>query len=175
MVNDAPLVGILMGSDSDLSVMAEAAKALEEFGVPYEMSILSAHRSPRLAAEYAAQARGRGLRVLICGAGRGAHLAGVVAAHSTLPVLGVPIDGGPLNGVDALYSTVQMPPGVPVGTLAIGAHGARNAAILAVQILSLSDERLAEELSRFKATLEASVEKRNQRLREVGWRNYTTT
>jgi phosphoribosylaminoimidazole carboxylase PurE protein len=175
MPNDKAVVGIIMGSDTDLAVMSETAKALEEFRVPYEISVLSAHRSPRLAADYATRARERGIRVLICGAGRAAHLAGVVAAHSTLPVLGVPIDGGPLNGVDALYATVQMPPGIPVGTLAIGAHGARNAAILAVQILSLSDERLAEELTRFKNALEAAVEKRNERLREVGWRNYSAT
>lgn len=163
-----------MGSDSDLSVMSETAKVLEEFGVPYEMSVLSAHRSPALTAEYAAKARERGLRVLICGAGRAAHLAGVVAAHTTLPVLGVPIDGGPLNGVDALYATVQMPPGVPVGALAIGAHGAQNAGILAVQILSLSDARLAEALEQFKKRLEEGVVERNRRLREVGWRNYTS-
>lgn len=169
-----PLVGILMGSDSDVSVMSETAKVLEEFGVPYEMRILSAHRSPVLTAEYAAKARERGLRVLICGAGRAAHLAGVVAAHTTLPVLGVPMEGGPLNGVDALYATVQMPPGIPVGTLAIGAHGARNAGILAVQILSLSDARLVEALERFKKRLEEGVVERNRRLHEVGWQHYTS-
>ncbi len=169
----APLVGILMGSDSDLPVMSQAAQTLEDFGVPFELHVLSAHRSPRLAVEYAESARERGLRVVVCGAGRAAHLAGVVAAHTNLPVLGVPIDGGPLNGVDALYATVQMPPGIPVGTLAVGAGGARNAALLAIQILALSDERLAQLLEEHTQSLEDGVRGKNARLQELGWKNYT--
>jgi phosphoribosylaminoimidazole carboxylase PurE protein len=170
MGHAAPVVGILMGSESDLPVMAEAAAVLEEFHVPFEVNVLSAHRSPRAVVEYATSARGRGLKVLICGAGRAAHLAGVVAAHTVLPVLGVPVDGGPLSGLDALYATVQMPPGVPVATLALGAHGARNAGILAVQILALSDYGLARRLDEFKVSLERSVLDRNRRLQEEGWR-----
>ncbi|MBM3214572.1 5-(carboxyamino)imidazole ribonucleotide mutase [Candidatus Poribacteria bacterium] len=168
----SPLVGILMGSDSDLQTMTECASVLEDFGIAYELNVLSAHRSPHLAAEYATSARERGLKVLVCGAGRAAHLAGVIAAHTTLPVLGVPIDGGPLNGVDALYATVQMPPGIPVGTLAIGSHGARNAGILAAQILALSDDALAEKLVAYKKSLEEGVAKKNRRLQETGWKHY---
>ncbi|HYC00030.1 MAG TPA: 5-(carboxyamino)imidazole ribonucleotide mutase [Candidatus Limnocylindrales bacterium] len=142
-----PLVGILMGSASDLEVMGEGAKILEELGIAHEVVVTSAHRSPAKTAEYASTARDRGLQVLIVGAGVAAHLAGAVAGITTLPVLGVPLDSGPLRGMDALLSTVQMPAGVPVGTLAIGAAGARNAALLAAQILSLSDERLARAMA----------------------------
>ena len=138
-----PLVGILMGSASDLDVMNEAARILEEFGIAHEVVVTSAHRSPAKTADYAAGARERGLQVLIVAAGLAAHLAGAVAASTTLPVLGVPLDSGSLRGMDALLSTVMMPAGVPVGTLAIGAVGARNAALLAAQILALSDARLA--------------------------------
>ena len=166
------LVAILMGSDSDLPIMGRTAKVLEDFNVPYEIHVMSAHRSPNLAAEFASNARERGFKVLICGAGRAAHLAGVVAAHSTLPVLGVPIDGGPLNGVDALYATVQMPPGIPVGTLAIGSHGAQNAALLAVSILALSDDRLATALADYKRGLEDGVREKDAKLQQVGWKNY---
>ena len=166
----APLVGILMGSDSDLPVMSQAAQTLEDFDVPFELHVLSAHRSPRLAVEYAEMACERGVRVVVCGAGRAAHLAGVVAAHTNLPVLGVPIDGGPLNGVDALYATVQMPPGIPVGTLAVGAG---NAALLAIQILALNDERLAQLLKEHAQSLEDGVRGKNARLQELGWKNYT--
>ena len=172
MANGTPLVGILMGSDSDLPVMERAAKTLEDFDVPYEMSVLSAHRSPNLARDYAVTAAERGLRVLLCGAGRAAHLAGVIAAHTTLPVLGVPIDVGPLNGVDALYATVQMPPGIPVGTFSIGTHGAQNAALFAVAILALTDATLAERLADYRRSLEEGVRKKNERLHAVGWRHY---
>jgi 5-(carboxyamino)imidazole ribonucleotide mutase len=132
---DKPLVGILMGSDSDLPVMTKAAEVLKEMGVPYEIDISSAHRLPEKTAAYAKTARGRGIEVLIAGAGMAAHLAGVLAAHTTLPVIGVPLKSGALEGVDALYSTVQMPPGIPVAT--VGIDGAKNAAFLACEILSI--------------------------------------
>ncbi len=152
-----PLVAILMGSASDLDVMSEGAKVLEDLGIAHEVVVTSAHRSPLETAEYAQAARDRGLQVLIVGAGLAAHLAGAVAAHTTLPVLGVPLESGPLRGMDALLATVQMPAGVPVGTLAIGAAGARNAALLAAQILALSDPRLARALSVRKAEMTAAV------------------
>lgn len=152
-----PLVGILMGSSSDLDVMNEAAKILEELGIAHEVVVTSAHRSPDQTAEYTTTAIDRGLRVLIVAAGMAAHLAGAVAANTTLPVLGVPLDSGSLRGMDALLSTVMMPAGVPVGTLAIGTAGARNAAILAAQILALSDAALARKLVERKRTMSAAV------------------
>ena len=138
----APQVGIVMGSDSDLKVMEGAMGIFKKFGIPIEMTVASAHRSPQRAAEYAATARERGLKVIIAGAGHAAHLAGVLAAHTTLPVIGVPIDSSCLQGLDALLSTVQMPPGIPVATVSIGKPGARNAAILAVQIMATGDDAL---------------------------------
>ncbi|SHF10536.1 5-(carboxyamino)imidazole ribonucleotide mutase [Desulfacinum infernum DSM 9756] len=158
------LVGILMGSDSDLSVMEAAAEVLREFGVPFEMAILSAHRTPEQAARYAAEAAERGIKVLIAGAGWAAHLAGVLASKTTLPVIGVPIDSSPLNGMDALLSTVQMPPGIPVATMAIGKGGARNAALFAVQILAVADENLAARLKAYKADMAAGVLKKNEKI-----------
>jgi 5-(carboxyamino)imidazole ribonucleotide mutase len=149
--SQGPLVGILMGSDSDLPTMDEAAKILQEFAVPFEMHISSAHRSPDRVARFARDADGRGLRVLIAGAGGAAHLAGVIAAHTVLPVIGVPMDGGPLHGLDALLSTVQMPGGIPVATVAIGKAGARNAALLAVAILALGDANLRRRLVAYRA------------------------
>lgn len=143
-----PLVGILMGSDSDLPVMEKAAEVLKEMGVACEMDISSAHRLPDRTAEYAKTARQRGMEVLICGAGMAAHLAGVVASHTTLPVIGVPLKSGALNGVDALYSTVMMPPGIPVATVAV--DGAKNAAYLACSILSIKRPELAEKLEAFR-------------------------
>jgi phosphoribosylaminoimidazole carboxylase PurE protein len=143
-----PLVGILMGSESDRAVMEEAAKVLEAHGVAHEVLVRSAHRTPDRTARYAKQAEARGIRVLIAGAGGAAHLAGALAAHSRLPVLGVPLASSPLAGFDALLATVQMPPGVPVGTLGVGAWGARNAAHLALRILALTDRRLAARLAR---------------------------
>ena len=143
-----PLVGILMGSDSDLPVMEKAAEVLKEMGVACEMDISSAHRLPDRTAEYAKTARQRGIEVLICGAGMAAHLAGVVASHTTLPVIGVPLKSGALNGVDALYSTVMMPPGIPVATVAV--DGAKNAAYLACSILSIKRPELAEKLEAFR-------------------------
>jgi phosphoribosylaminoimidazole carboxylase PurE protein len=151
------MVGILMGSDSDLPTMQEGAKLLEEFGVPFELRICSAHRTPERLARYAREAGRRGLQVLIAGAGGAAHLAGVLAAHVTLPVIGVPMESGPLNGLDALLSTVQMPAGVPVATVAIGRAGARNAALLAIQILALSDARLRVKLADYRARMAADV------------------
>ena len=143
-------VAILMGSQSDASVMQEAAGLLKEFGVSYDIRVLSAHRSPKETAEYAENFRDKGGKVFICGAGVSAALAGVVSAHTTLPVIGVPIDSGPLQGFDALLSTVQMPPGVPVAGVAIGKAGARNAALLAVRILSLSRDDLTGKLDDYR-------------------------
>ncbi len=144
-------VAIMMGSKSDLPVMEKAAKILKDFNVAYEMKVLSAHRTPKETAEYAESLRASGVRVVICGAGASAALSGVVAAHTTLPVIGVPIDATALNGMDALLSTVQMPPGVPVGAVAIGEPGAKNAALLALRVLSLSDDAIEQGLEKFKS------------------------
>jgi 5-(carboxyamino)imidazole ribonucleotide mutase len=163
-----PLVLIVMGSDSDLPVMEEGAKVLAEFGVPCELRISSAHRAPQRTADLAAEAAGRGIRVIIAGAGMAAHLAGVVASKTVLPVIGVPIGGGALNGVDALYSTVQMPGGIPVATMAIGKAGARNAGILAVQILALGDPALTERLTAFRARMAEEVEGKDRKLQTGG-------
>jgi 5-(carboxyamino)imidazole ribonucleotide mutase len=157
-----------MGSESDLPVMEEGAKVLAEFGVPYELRISSAHRSPQRTAALAAEAAGRGVRVIIAGAGMAAHLAGVIAAETVLPVIGVPVGGGALNGVDALYSTVQMPGGIPVATMAIGKAGARNAGILAVQILALGDSALTERLMTFREAMAREVEEKDLRLQASG-------
>lgn len=154
-----PLVGIVMGSDSDLSVMEEAAKVLSDFQVPFEMTITSAHRSPDRTVEYAKKAAGRRLEVIIAGAGNAAHLAGVIAAHTILPVIGVPLESS-LMGLDSLLSMAQMPAGVPVATMAIGKAGARNAGILAVQILSRKDAELKKSLLRYKASLAGKVAER---------------
>jgi phosphoribosylamine--glycine ligase len=153
-----------MGSDSDLQIMQEAASVLEQFNIDYEMTVASAHRSPQRAADFAATARKRGIQVIIAGAGHAAHLAGVLAAHTTLPIVGVPIDSSCLQGLDALLSTVQMPPGVPVATMAIGKSGARNAGIFAVQILALFDRKLQKELDRFKRDMAKAVEQKAKKL-----------
>ncbi|MDZ7833369.1 MAG: phosphoribosylamine--glycine ligase [Desulfobacterales bacterium] len=155
-----PRVGIVMGSDSDYKVMQAAGDVLKSFGIPYEITVASAHRTPARAMEFAASALDRGMRVIIAGAGHAAHLAGVLAAHTTLPVIGVPIDSSALSGWDSLLSTVQMPPGVPVATMAIGKSGARNAGILAVQILSVSDPDLQRQLSEFKSEMAEKVEQK---------------
>ena len=160
-----PVVGILMGSDSDLEVMREAEKRLDDFGLLYETRIFSAHRSPAKTLEYASSALERGIEVIIVGAGAAAHLAGAVAANTTLPVIGVPIDSSSLKGLDALLSTVQMPAGVPVATMAIGKAGAANAAIFAAEILARKDARLSARLARFKEELASSVEEKDQKLR----------
>jgi len=153
----APVVGIIMGSDSDLPVMQEAFEVLTNFGIPAEITVASAHRSPQRVSEYARSAKLRGLRVLIAGAGGAAHLAGVLAAETSLPVIGVPIESSPLTGWDALLSTVQMPAGVPVATMAVGKAGAKNAAILAAQILALANSKLQERLEHFKEELAEKV------------------
>ena len=155
---------ILMGSDSDLDVMAGALKCLKEFEVDYEVRVCSVHRSPEKALGLAASARDEGFRVIIGGAGGAAHLAGALAAKTTLPVIGIPIANGALHGVDALYSTVQMPPGVPGATVAV--NGSQNAAILAVQMLALSDDRLAEALMAYKDRLVEQVEAKDSRAQE---------
>ena len=157
-----PVIGILMGSESDWPVMEQAAKTLADFGVPCEPRVLSAHRSPELVRRYAAGASARGLKVIIAGAGGAAHLAGVVASHTTLPVIGVPIDSKSLKGLDSLLSTVQMPRGVPVATVAI--DNAANAAILAVQCLALSDARLQQALAAHKRRLSAGTRNADRRL-----------
>src|SRR6202023_961060 len=141
-----PRVSIVMGSDSDLDIMRESAKALEEFGIEYEIDVTSAHRAPERTAEFARKAAGRGIRVIIAGAGGAAHLAGVIAAHTSLPVIGVPLPSTSLQGMDSLLATVQMPAGIPVATVAIGKPGATNAGILAAQIIGLSDGSVAQKL-----------------------------
>src|SRR6202158_3666963 len=146
-----PLVSIVMGSDSDLEIMREAAKALDEFGIAYEMDVTSAHRSPDRTADYAPKAAGRGIRVIIAGAGGAAHLAGVIAAHTTLTVIGVPIPSTSLQGLDFPLATVQMPAGIPVATVAIGRPGATNAGILVAQILGLSDAAITKKRAEDKA------------------------
>jgi 5-(carboxyamino)imidazole ribonucleotide mutase len=160
-----PIVSIVMGSDSDLEIMREAAKALEDFGIPYEIDVTSAHRSPDRTAQYAKGAAQRGIRVIIAGAGGAAHLAGVIAAHTTLPVIGVPIPSTPLNGLDSLLATVQMPAGIPVATVAIGKPGATNAGILAAQILGSSDKGIAKKLDDHKRKLASGVEEKSQALK----------
>src|SRR5712692_3958510 len=155
-----------MGSDSDLPTMQEAAKVLKQFDIPYEIGVYSAHRSPHRTAEYVRTARDRGLKIIIAGAGNSAHLAGVAAAETTLPVIGVPIDSSPLLGFDALLSTVQMPPGVPVATMGVGKSGATNAGIFAVQILAVGNEKLTSRLADHKAHLEKSVAERSKRVQE---------
>ncbi len=140
------LVGILMGSESDREMMKHTSDILKDLDIPFEVNIMSAHRTPDKVKEYSSTASERGLKVLIAGAGLAAHLAGAVAAHTILPVIGVPLAAGPLNGMDSLLSTVQMPKGIPVATVAIGSHGARNAAYLAAQIIALEDENIAAKL-----------------------------
>ncbi len=143
-------VAVMMGSKSDLPVMEKAADLLKEFGIHYELRVLSAHRTPKETAEYAEALKSRGIKVVICGAGASAALAGVVAAHTNLPVIGVPIAATPLNGMDALLSTVQMPPGVPVAAVAVGEAGAKNAALLALRILALNDAAMEIRLEQYK-------------------------
>ena len=153
-----------MGSDSDLPVMNEAAEALKEFQLSYEMHVLSAHRTPHEVATFVSGAKDKGFRVFIAGAGGAAHLAGVIAAHTTLPVIGVPVDSTPLAGFDSLLSTVQMPAGIPVATVAVGKAGARNAGILAAQILGVADAGLAEKLVQFKKKMAEKVLEKDRKL-----------
>ena len=162
-----PVVGILMGSDSDLPVMQEAAAMLQEFGIEYEMTIASAHRTPKKVLEYGQGAERRGLKVIIAGAGWAAHLAGVVASQTTLPVIGVPIDSSPLKGIDSILSTVQMPGGVPVATMSLGKPGAKNAGVFAAQIIATSDVKVANRLKVFKVEMEREVEEKAKRLMAI--------
>ena len=163
-IEQPPKVGIVMGSDSDYKVMEETVAALKKFDIPFEMTVASAHRSPEKAYEFASSARKRGLKVIIAGAGHAAHLAGAIAAYTSLPVIGVPIDSSALQGLDSLLSTVQMPPGIPVATVAIGKPGARNAGILAAQILAVSDAGLEKMLDNYKKEMAAKVEEKAGKL-----------
>jgi 5-(carboxyamino)imidazole ribonucleotide mutase len=165
-----PLVGIIMGSDSDLPVMQEAAKVLEEFGVPHEVTVVSAHRTPARLYEYAKSAAGRGLKAIIAGAGGAAHLPGMAASMTALPVIGVPIKSSTMKGIDSLFSIAQMPPGVPVATIAI--NGAKNAGLLAVQILATSDKKLEKKVAAYKNSLETSVLAKARKLEKEGFRKY---
>src|SRR3989337_3660279 len=160
-----PLVGILIGSDSDLPIMEEAAKILKEFDIPYEITISSAHRSPKRTSEYAKGAADRGIKVIIAGAGSAAHLAGFIAAETTLPVIGVPIDSSCLKGLDSLLSTVQMPGGVPVASMAIGKAGAKNAGIFAVEILATADASLRDALKRQRKEMARQIEEKAKKLK----------
>jgi len=160
-----PVVSIVMGSDSDLEIMRAAVQALEEFGIAFEVDILSAHRSPERTREFARGAAARGIRVIIAGAGGAAHLAGAIAAATTLPVIGVPIPSSPLQGLDSLLSTVQMPAGIPVATVAIGKAGAANAGVLAAQMLALADSAITQKLIAHKQKLRRSVEEKSRKLR----------
>ncbi len=166
MSETKPLVGIVMGSDNDYSIMIETGKVLKQFEVPFEMIVSSAHRTPERTASYVKEARNRGIKVLIAGAGAAAHLAGVIAAETTLPVIAVPIDATSLQGLDALLAMVQMPAGIPVATMAIGAAGARNAGIFAVQMMSTENADLAEKLVAFKADMAAGVVTKSEKLQE---------
>lgn len=159
-----------MGSDSDLEVFAEAAKVLEEFRVSYDMTVGSAHRSPERVQKYSEGARQRGIKVLIAGAGGAAHLAGVIAAHTTLPVIGLPVRAKSLDGLDSLLSTVQMPPGIPVAS--VGINAAKNAGLLAIQILATGDKDLEEKLIAYKKKMNDEVEAKGEKLSEIGYKKY---
>src|SRR3990167_9002608 len=165
-----PKVGIVMGSDTDLAIFAEAGTVLEEFGVTYEMTVASAHRAPNLVHKYITTAKERGIKVIIAGAGGAAHLAGVVASLTTLPVIGLPTKSKSLDGLDSLLSTVGMPPGVPVAT--VGINASKNAGLLAAQILALGDKILKEKLESFKKKLAAYTQKKGERLLAVGYKEY---
>lgn len=161
-----PKVAILMGSDSDFSVMEAAVEILEQFGVAHEVQVSSAHRTPERTLRYAREARGRGIRVIIAGAGAAAHLAGVIASSTTLPVIGVPIDASALHGMDALYATVMMPGGIPVASMAIGKAGATNAALFAVAILAGEDPDLVEALAAYRENMAAKVQAKSDALQK---------
>ena len=167
-----PVVGIMVGSDSDLPLIEETTGVLEELGIPFEITIGSAHRTPDRVAEYASTASDRGIRVIIAAAGAAAHLPGVIASKTLLPVIGVPVDSSPLSGVDALYSIAQMPGGVPVAAMAVGRSGARNAGIFAAQILALADPQIAERLADYRCRMAESVENKADRLAEMGLSRY---
>lgn len=162
MSETKPLVGVVMGSQSDKAVMDGCGKLLKELGIPHEVRVLSAHRTPEETRRFAETAEERGLQVIIAGAGWAAHLAGFMAAHTTLPVIGVPIDSSPLQGLDALLSTVQMPPGIPVATVSLGAGGARNAAVLAAEILALKDPAVAGRVKMYRENLTRKAQETTQ-------------
>jgi phosphoribosylaminoimidazole carboxylase PurE protein len=162
-----PKIAVIMGSDSDFEVMSESVKVLKDYGVPYEVSVRSAHRTPQETASYAREAESRGIKVLIAGAGAAAHLAGVLASQVTIPVIGVPLNATPLGGLDALLATVQMPGGIPVATMAIGAAGARNAALFALQILGLSDTGLSGKLKEARSKMAAALEAKSRKVQEA--------
>lgn len=170
MINKKPMVGIIMGSDSDLTVMSAAAKILDEFKVPYELTVLSAHRTPQRTYQYAKSASNRGLKVIIAGAGGSAHLPGMVASLTLLPVIGVPIQSRTMSGLDSLYSMVQMPPGIPVATMAI--NGSQNAGLLAVRILAFQEKILQNKLKKYVENLGNAVVKKAKRLEKVGYSQY---
>lgn len=161
-----PQVLIIMGSDSDLPVVEETAKILKEFGIPYEMTIASAHRTPELVLKLASEAEKKGIEILIAAAGAAAHLAGVVASHTILPVIGIPINSSPLQGIDSLLSTVQMPPGIPVATMAVGKAGAKNAAIFAAQILARKDRKIVLRLKTYRKKMSTEVIKKAAALKK---------
>lgn len=161
----SPKIAVILGSDSDLPTMEEGLKVLRDFGVAFDLKIISAHRSPALVHDFARTAEKKGIEVIIAAAGGAAHLAGVIASMTRLPVIGVPMETGSLNGMDSLLSTVQMPYGVPVATMAIGKSGARNASIFALQILALSNSKIERELNAFKRRLEADVIAKNKKLK----------
>ncbi|KUG03663.1 phosphoribosylaminoimidazole carboxylase catalytic subunit [hydrocarbon metagenome] len=165
-----PDIGIIMGSDSDLEIMKEAGDMLEEFGVSYEYTICSAHRLPEETAEYAKDAASKGMKVIIAGAGGAAHLPGVIAAYTILPVVGVPIKSSTLSGIDSLYSIVQMPKGIPVATIAI--NGSANAALLAIQMLALYDDKLKAALLNYRQQMAEGVLRKDQKLKEIGVQSY---
>jgi phosphoribosylaminoimidazole carboxylase PurE protein len=158
------LVSVVMGSDSDLPIMTETTKVLKEFGIDFELILTSAHRTPQRTTKFAASAAGRGIKVIVVGAGAAAHLAGVIASQTTLPVIGIPINATALNGLDALLSTVQMPGGIPVATMAIGTAGAKNAALFAARILALEDKELRDKLSAYIKKMAKDVEKKQKNL-----------
>ncbi|WP_432662854.1 5-(carboxyamino)imidazole ribonucleotide mutase [Wukongibacter baidiensis] len=170
MKNKKPLIGIIMGSDSDLSVMSEAAKILDDFDIGYELTVVSAHRTPKKLFEYGNTARDRGLDVIIAGAGGAAHLPGMIASITELPVIGVPIKTSTLNGIDSLLSIVQMPGGVPVATVAI--NGAKNAGILAAQILGVKSPEARDKVKKYKENLEKEVESKADKLEKIGYKEY---
>lgn len=165
-----PLISIIMGSDSDLPIMQEAAEILDNLAVPYECTIVSAHRTPERMFEFANQAEGRGIKVIIAGAGGAAHLPGMVASLTNLPVIGVPVKTKSLSGIDSLYSIVQMPPGIPVATVAI--NGAKNAGILAAQIVGLENKLIKDKVAEYKESLRVMVEEKAENLEEIGYREY---
>ena len=164
------IVAIIMGSDSDLTIMQDAAKTLDSFNIGYTIDVISAHRTPDIAANFAANAHKKGIRVIIAAAGLAAHLAGAMAAHSPLPVIGVPIAGGTLGGIDAALSTLQMPPGVPVAT--VGINNAKNAALLAIQILATANEHLMQKYIEYKKSEGDKVVEKSRKLQELGYKGY---